>query len=158
MRSSVNRKTGLRTSTLAVKHGTVLEQRDIDREVYVVWVRNDIFLVRDFCQTLRSNWLSGLAGKIANSGKATAKPSKQRITFTAVIHSALCASESARHSRRTCGFLQRLPRKFVASSATAEEAVTRDSHPRKKGRRVRIAPLPESRIDTVVREWSAVDE
>lgn len=37
-----------------VEHGTILEQRDIQRVVHVAGVGDDIFPVRNFCQTLRS--------------------------------------------------------------------------------------------------------
>ena len=139
-RASANNK----TKTLTIKHGTVLEQRELHRVVYVIRIRNDVFLMRDFCQALRSGWTSD-RGECSKFGE----PSKQRITLTAVIHSALSPSESARHSRRTSGFAQRLLRgTFVASSD--REAVTADNHPRNNGKRVKIALLPESRIDTGV--------
>ena len=39
-------------SARTVEHGTALVQRDVRGVVHVVRIRSDIFLVRDFCQTL----------------------------------------------------------------------------------------------------------
>lgn len=52
-----------------VEHGAVLEHGHVHRVVHVVGVRDDIFLVRSFCQTLRLGWLeiSGRGHVIGNS-------------------------------------------------------------------------------------------
>ena len=44
-----------------VEHGTVLEQREVHGVVHMVRVWNDVVLVRDFGQTLRSGWMSDAA-------------------------------------------------------------------------------------------------
>jgi hypothetical protein len=136
-----------RKSVRTIIHRSVLFQRGIQRVVHMVWVGDDVFLVRDLRQALGSSRMSDPRVFLTREQRDL-RFIKERHTLTALIHSALSPRESARHSRRTCGFTQRLPwERLVTLFESPEsdgEAATRENHPRN---RLKTVPLLVSRID-----------